>query len=1374
MAKTKSVYGDRLKNVKAAHEKVYKKSTDSSSIPYKIGNYEKRLSSVGIDTKEATDKRNWFEKLTNLPEDQNALFDAFELIGRPQQALFGAIEAAQKGDNILEGAKQGFTGEDYVYGGDLLRNLGVNDDKLFSFFGNDISAADLGGLALDIFADPVDLIPAGGLVKAGKVAGATSDVNKAAKALDIAKAANDASRIQEATRALDLANDALKTVKDTKYSASLLEAGMQGAVGGTKRLLNKGLTKGAEALDVKTIGKLAKNAGLIEDGTKVTSDMLPTLTKQLTDLGIDFTSKSDALKAAKKAFSRTADYGASMPGNIYDNVIRGNNINDFQQSLGTKYLDDAKKVAQKYADDTGKSIEEVARDAQIYIQSKYKTTTDASYMLRDALSKKGGKSLTIKGTDKELKGFMDSFDAFKNKYNLTDDIIKLEKAKDGVKLVGSKKYLGIIHNNTDMMNDLSNIVYKAPNKIGDIAQKEVDRVSKLYNKNDGAFKNVVDEIEKVIPSYSGQLDKLNKNMTNISEIGKMEGYTPGTISADGELYDKAKKNITGKSDDIFSDDFYRGASNAFGNKQNNPLAIQANIDFENKRLRELDDINNAIEKISNNTFSSKIKAKEEEIGALKIKKDEMISNFNKNIAKANLSELEASNLKKMYNKNFDEIDDIITKEVKNKASKVTNKTVLSNLAQKGETYVNKSNKVIELRTKLANGDLTEAQAKKLTSRLQKALNSQNKSKANLQIAVEKLKGSAEESFIKNADKIATKMADRKANLAIKSEKAQQLVDKSLDRIKSLNSRFNYMSNRIDNSIAKKELELKDLLSKGKDIANTNQAKELQELQKLKELNESMAGKKLYTENIFENIEDFINKSTKEAKDLNAYNELFLKQGLYDNSLVRFVGKGESVPKSELSNMQKLNNDDIKQIMNFLNKNQDLLGNKDAFKYFKGNFRNSKSLYVDKDALSLIKLTNSFNPKDTNLFLDSIDKANNLFKKTSTVTLGTQLRNLIGNMFNMKMTKIDNIDMMKAYKDAARLKKSDYILELLGKNYDSLSKAQKFDYDVITQFIESGAMGSGKDLRDIGNLIEQAKKGNADKNLLKKAWDKVFSVSGELNQATDNFNRLALLSHATRNPKYVKSLGVKDPIEAMHHVLFNPQNLSPFEKKYLKRIIPFYTFTKQNLMFQMKNIVNNTSQYNRLFKLTNKTYDAIGKDNYRQYQKENFEIPIFNGDNGLVTFKSNLPVSDLGEYLSNPIQRLVSSATPLLKAPVEYTTGVDLFTGQDISDQSPIDALIKGAGLTNASKTVKGIGSVISGESESIPASLMPSVFRYTDPEKIASQRQYEEMLALQEYIKQLKNQGIDVPTIAELNRQANSSLRSVQKRRDAYNKRRSQ
>ena len=190
-------------------------------------------------------------------------------------------------------------------------------------------------------------------------------------------------------------------------------------------------------------------------------------------------------------------------------------------------------------------------------------------------------------------------------------------------------------------------------------------------------------------------------------------------------------------------------------------------------------------------------------------------------------------------------------------------------------------------------------------------------------------------------------------------------------------------------------------------------------------------------------------------------------------------------------------------------------------------------------------------------------------------------------------------------------------------------------------------------------------------------------------------------------------------------------------------------------------------------LTQQQVADKAKINYRQYQKENFETPIKIGDKTL-SIKTNLPVSDLGEYMSNPIQRLVSSATPLLKAPVEYTTGVDLFTGQDISDQSPIDALIKGAGLTNASKAVKGIGSVISGESESIPASLMPSVFRYSDPEKIASQHQYEEMLALQEYIKQLKNQGIDVPTIAELNRQANSSLKAVQKRRDSYNKRRSQ
>ena len=43
---------------------------------------------------------------------------------------------------------------------------------------------------------------------------------------------------------------------------------------------------------------------------------------------------------------------------------------------------------------------------------------------------------------------------------------------------------------------------------------------------------------------------------------------------------------------------------------------------------------------------------------------------------------------------------------------------------------------------------------------------------------------------------------------------------------------------------------------------------------------------------------------------------------------------------------------------------------------------------------------------------------------------------------------------------------------------------------------------------------------------------------------------------------------------------DPSNMTDFERNTMKKIIPFYTFTKQNLLYQASNIMKNTPKYNK--------------------------------------------------------------------------------------------------------------------------------------------------------------------------------------------------
>ena len=98
MASRKSPYSStRYKTVKKNIEDVMSRKTSSNStsngqsMSSKIGNYETRLSSIGVDTKAAKDTRNPIEKALNLKEGQNFLFDIFDMLLLPSCSSYKRI-----------------------------------------------------------------------------------------------------------------------------------------------------------------------------------------------------------------------------------------------------------------------------------------------------------------------------------------------------------------------------------------------------------------------------------------------------------------------------------------------------------------------------------------------------------------------------------------------------------------------------------------------------------------------------------------------------------------------------------------------------------------------------------------------------------------------------------------------------------------------------------------------------------------------------------------------------------------------------------------------------------------------------------------------------------------------------------------------------------------------------------------------------------------------------------------------------------------------------------------------------------------------------------------------------------------------------------
>lgn len=133
---------------------------DSDSVLKSIDNAQLRIQDAGFKVEDA-DQRNWFEKATNLPQNQNFLFDTLELLGRGGQAIMNPINKAIKGEeqNVASSFFKGLSGKEKVRGSEIAEGLGVE---------NKIGKAVL-GTALDIGLDPLTFVPGGVLLKGAKL-----------------------------------------------------------------------------------------------------------------------------------------------------------------------------------------------------------------------------------------------------------------------------------------------------------------------------------------------------------------------------------------------------------------------------------------------------------------------------------------------------------------------------------------------------------------------------------------------------------------------------------------------------------------------------------------------------------------------------------------------------------------------------------------------------------------------------------------------------------------------------------------------------------------------------------------------------------------------------------------------------------------------------------------------------------------------------------------------------------------------------------------------------------------------------------------------------------------------------------------------------
>ena len=501
----------------------------------------------------------------------------------------------------------------------------------------------------------------------------------------------------------------------------------------------------------------------------------------------------------------------------------------------------------------------------------------------------------------------------------------------------------------------------------------------------------------------------------------------------------------------------------------------------------------------------------------------------------------------------------------------------------------------------------------------------------------------------------------------------------------------------------------------------------------------------------------IDNAYKNKESLETISELQNQlNNLESSSVIKYLsGSDTKVP----NNFVKVSRNDFKEVLKKFESANKRYGNEFAEKRFKklknGITKTGGDIAIDRDIARMMGIVSD--QKTINGLQEIYNKYMNVFKKWKTASPTFIMNSFFGNTSNLALSGISPLDQAKYGAKVADIMQNGetyYKAKLAG---ETLSKAQD---DVANLWYEYRKMGFDRAALDLNEIPKELQdlvlKKTKNTPKIKKVTNFVPYINNLVNQTFDTSGRLTVMLKALDDPNYIKKLGVDNVYDAISKVMFDPSMVTSGERT-LKNFVPFYTYSKNNLVYQATNLFKNTNKYSRLIRgmrsLQNSTTDG-NEENMADYLKDSLYIPIPGLDeNGNYTIlRASLPFGQLIETVEDPIQSGVNMLSPAIKAPVEYATGVDSFTGREI-ESFPGE---KSSQIPFLTKKQQKFISDFSG----LDVPLKSGYRLFTDPmstitmqnnvDRDKINRMYDEIDELKNMMKQYEQEGYEFSTMTEL------------------------
>lgn len=315
----------------------------------------------------------------------------------------------------------------------------------------------------------------------------------------------------------------------------------------------------------------------------------------------------------------------------------------------------------------------------------------------------------------------------------------------------------------------------------------------------------------------------------------------------------------------------------------------------------------------------------------------------------------------------------------------------------------------------------------------------------------------------------------------------------------------------------------------------------------------------------------------------------------------------------------------------------------------------KGLKFDKEiAKTIDNFYQGIKPEELQVIIKGFDKIQNIWKAQALISPSYHIRNIAGNLWNNFIAGINPI----YYKKALHYQKG------------SLKNTT-----LIKEMKDLGVINQGWYAKDIGEEVLQRVEGIGSWKGLNPLSQQnyLFQLNKKIGSAVENNARI---SHYLS--KIADGLSPEKAAESVKKYLFDYGDLTTFEKNIMKRVAPFYTWTRKNIPIQLEGIITQPAKYalpHKVIEIIESGVEIPNEKFISSYITENIPVRYRKNKDGNTEYfllGNWLPYASAIDVLSQPIETVVQMATPFLKTPIEQWANKSSFWKNTLGEYQAIE------------------------------------------------------------------------------------------------------